>query len=170
MKTLKFTTIFLTVLALNSCGDKDEVINDGLELPYNKFIYMLWFSFQDESGNDLLGRSSETKPYISNRNHELYYKVLENNPYDDHYCLALNFYIEPSSTFSSFENKIVFRFKDSSMFGDNEEHEIVTWWKPENDTEQGKLNPICYSVEYDGKEFSVEKISNVNLATIILDK
>ena len=178
MKALKFAIIIFTVFALNSCNDihKGEVEEETIYccggFAYN---YLLQLSFQDESGNDLLERSGETKlePYIYNINvdHRLFYKVIENTLLDDGYhYLTLNALVDENSTFFPFEKKIVFRFKDSSMFGDNEEHEIVTWWKPENDTELGKRNPICYIVEYGGKEFSVNKVSNVNFATIILGK
>lgn len=180
MKALKFVVLILTILIINSCKDKDEVEEESIYCCTPYYQHMLLLSFQDELGNDLLDVSElvlnkevsgETKPelYIYNLNadHRLYYKALKLLSNSDYYYLSCSVLIDLGTKFS--EN-IIFRHKDLSLFGDNKEHDIVTWWKPKDDTEQGAQFPICYRVEYGGKEFSVEKFSNVNIATIILDR
>ena len=58
-----------------------------------------------------------------------------------------------------FAEKITFRLTCPYIFGDNEAHDIVTWW------ELHEYYTTCYRIEYGGKELSVEE----GVATIILD-
>ena len=64
---------------------------------------------------------------------------------------------------AEFAEKITFRVTCSYLFGNNETHDIVTWWKQ---PESGFLS-IPYRVEFEGKEFPIE--NNV-VATIILNR
>ena len=65
---------------------------------------------------------------------------------------------------AKFAEKIILRLTCPSLFGDNKAHDIVTWWK----LEEGLGSPLCYRVEYGGKEFSVNEQSQS--VTIILDR
>ena len=62
--------------------------------------------------------------------------------------------------YCDFAEKIIFRLTCPYIFGDNEAHDIVTWW------ELHEYYTECYRVEYGGKEFPVEE----SVATIILDR
>ena len=179
MKILKFAALILTVLVINSCLDIYKG-DDEKETRYccnNYYEYNLFLSFQDESGNDLLDGnkfvrnnevSDEVKPesYIvidklnATISQRLYYKEIKFMADYDYY-LCLN----AMRDLYEFSEKIVFRFKCFSLFGDNNEHNIVAWWK-RNDN-----NSIaCYRVEYEGKEFPLNKLYNLQTVTIILDR
>ena len=84
-----------------------------------------------------------------------------------------------------FFEKVTFRLACPYILGNDEVHDINTWWKPENNTDKGKNSPICYRIEIDGKEFTEityiyddklpltyhEKTNGpYSLATIVLDK
>ena len=84
---------------------------------------------------------------------------------------------------ATYAKKITFRLTCSYLFGDDEAHDIVTWWKPIYDTEKGARSPICYSIEFDGKEITeISYVCDVfyhngekfhhpySIATIILDR
>ena len=53
VRTLKFTLLLLTMLIVSSCSNKDEDV-DPLCCMNPLYQHLLWISFQDESGNDLL--------------------------------------------------------------------------------------------------------------------
>ena len=189
MKILKFTVLFLTMFIINSCNSK----KDDICCSPGSYQHLLWISFQDESGNDLLEGTefvwSSNYGMIDTSKPELYtldiiYKDgipnMWNLSYDyPRLYLAKGWLSPPESsanpnynylwfeTFSSrivpknFAEKVVFRLICFPLFGDNEAHDIVTWWKP-----IGTINPNCYRVEYGGKEFPVEE---QHVAAIVLD-
>ena len=59
--------------------------------------------------------------------------------------------------------KITFKLTFPSLFGDDLEHDIVTWWE----LIENILSPVCYRIEYNGKEFPVEE---KYVATIVLER
>ena len=64
-------------------------------------------------------------------------------------------------------DKIIYKLSCSYIFGNDEEHEIVTYWKQ---GEQEK-HQICYLIEFEGKKF-IPEISNegFQVATLVLDR
>ena len=86
-------------------------------------------------------------------------------------CNYLFFLIDCSpDLYDKSSGKIIIRLTCPSLFGDNEAHDIITWWE---------LHPlggsaICYRVEYGGKEYTeivyYKLIPYSSIATIILDK
>ena len=70
-----------------------------------------------------------------------------------------------------FAEKIIIRLKCSYIFGDDEVHDIITWWKPYiYENRDSSIYGVCYRIEFGGKEFLVEIFENAAVATIILDK
>ena len=67
---------------------------------------------------------------------------------------------------AKFAEKITFMFTCPDLFGDDEVHEIVTWWELRGEGFHTK----CTRITYDGKEFPVKDESGLPIATIILDK
>jgi len=68
---------------------------------------------------------------------------------------------------AKFAEKITFRFTCPDLFGDDEVHEIITWWEPRGEGFHTK----CTCITYDGKEFPVkDEYAEQPIATIILDK
>jgi len=70
-----------------------------------------------------------------------------------------------------FAEKITFKLKCPYIFGDDEEHEIVTWWKQKTKKNKGSPDSVlCYRIELGGKEFT--KITHgtnedISLATVV---
>jgi len=73
-----------------------------------------------------------------------------------------------SAQSSPLVEKIIFRLTCPYIFGDNEAHDIVTWWELLDFVynEVVYSRPSCYHIELDGKEFPVKE----SIATIVLDK
>ena len=236
MKTLKFAVLLLAMLAVCSCGDKDDTNNTCCD--NSLYQHSIWISFQDASGNDLTegigcnlngkvdenGEVSvldyetrklvkvkiddlggwvkpelytleyvyeegipnpwkpEPKPYVTYHEHypDLYlYKGLDlpKKFRDYNYlwfdtgsyrytgfpeALLYGWSIEEAP----FAEKIIFRLTCPYLFGDDAEHDIVTWWEPLFGN-----NTICSRVEYDGKECLLEGgEESYPIATIILDR
>jgi len=68
-----------------------------------------------------------------------------------------------------FAEKIIFRLTCPYLFGNDEAHDIITWWE----LKKGIRNPLCYRIEFDGKkitEIVYAKDSSFSLATIVLDR
>ena len=199
MKTLKFTVLILTMLTLNGCN-KDEGSSKG---EIGNYQHMLWLSFQDASGNDLI----EGSEFISTKDVKLHdtippeYYTLEyvyekgipnpwkpdHNPnaiYNVRYPrlylaemipqLPLNhnynyLWFDAKSVYPDyFAEKIIFRLACPYIFGDNEAHDIVTWWERYKYANgDSSIYGVCYRIEYDDKEFTVEERL---VATIIVDR
>ena len=188
MKTLKISVLLLTTLIINSCTDKGDCI--GCNAPH--YQHLLWLSFQDESGNDLLegsefvwssnyGMADTGKPefYALDIFHED--RIIVPGDYYSRLYLAKGWLSPPKDyatpdynylwfdTYSSrivdeyFAKKVTLRLACPYLFGDNETHDIVTWWEPII----GTTRATCYRIEYGGKEFPV---SEESIATIILDR
>ena len=70
-----------------------------------------------------------------------------------------------------FAEKITFKLKCSYIFGDEVEHEMVTWWKEKNKEEEERYPAaLCYRIELGGKEFTEIDYSNdeyVSMATVV---
>jgi len=67
-----------------------------------------------------------------------------------------------------FPEKIIIRFTCPYLFGDNEAHDIVTWWKKDA---TGSLRAECYRIEFEGKEFTDITLTPLHqISTIILDR
>jgi hypothetical protein len=69
-----------------------------------------------------------------------------------------------------FAEKVIFRLTCPYLFGDNEAHDIVTLWEPYL-YENGEVGiyAVCHSMEFEGKELTVDGQRNEPL-TIILDR
>lgn len=92
----------------------------------------------------------------------------------------LRFYILGSPVYNGYENnndkkipfseKITFTLKCPHLFGDNEAHEIITWWKP---NEERVFYTICYRIEFGGKKFTeiiTNEYATFSVATLVLDR
>ena len=68
------------------------------------------------------------------------------------------------------EKKVTLKLKCSYLFGDDEVHDIVTWWKPQ----KGTRNSLCYRIEFGGKEYTdidhVKTDLYHSIATVVLDR
>lgn len=62
---------------------------------------------------------------------------------------------------AAFAEKIIFRLTCRYLFGDNEAHDIITWWE----LKEGGY-PVCYRLEFEDNEFQVDE----QVTTIILDR
>ena len=68
-----------------------------------------------------------------------------------------------------FAEKITFKLKCPYIFGDEAEHELVTWWKKKN-KEERRPAALCYRIELGGREFTEINYSNdkyVSMATVV---
>ena len=69
-----------------------------------------------------------------------------------------------------FPKMLTFELTFPNLFGDDAVHEIVTFWKEGN----GPTNScLCYRIELDGKEYTQiahQKLNQISVATIILDR
>ena len=67
-------------------------------------------------------------------------------------------------------DKIIYQLKCPYLFGNDEVHEIVTYWEP---SPQGnwEKQQFCYRIEFDGKEFDItyNETKTISYATIILE-
>ena len=225
MKTLKFTVLILTMLIVNSCDkDKDESTQSfpiGTSYPF--FQHMIFISFQNVSGNDLLKNTEfvwsinlgmrdtvkpefytldilfedgipnpwkpEPKPYVI---YDVNYPRLylaegwlssSDIAISDYKYLWFNtssykFTGLPEALLYGWETKecdfaekIIFRFTCSYLFGDNEAHDIGTWWKPYKYKDgKSSIYAVCYRIEFGGKEITVDVFENAAVATIVLDR
>jgi len=85
---------------------------------------------------------------------------------DGKYYLEFTEFSVKNEKCSSLDRKITFILTCPYVFGDDKEHEIVTFWKAE------KIPLSCYRIEFDDKEITeIEHVFNgLNQATIILDR
>ena len=93
------------------------------------------------------------------------YKEPERN---DNYCYLSfsNYSLKIDSDFKEiFAEKITIKLKCSYIFSDNEEHEIVTWWKILNEK-----RAMCDRIEFEGKEFTVKTTNGYQSATLGFDR
>jgi hypothetical protein len=184
MKALKLTFLLLTVLALNCC-DKDDGNYLNSMPPIQRTLFL---SFKDASGNDLaeelefealstvkglgLIKNLYTLKIVDDlrgsismqlkRFTESVPSVFANGTLtpDDIYLI----FGDAINIISKFNKKLIFRLTCPDLFGDNEAHDITSWWKLVNYND-----PVCYRLEFDGKEFAV-KGQREYTATIILDR
>ena len=56
------------------------------------------------------------------------------------------------TSYFPFAEKIIIKLKCTYVFGDDEEHEIITWWKPY--PEKSTVATSCYRIEFNGKEYT----------------
>ena len=69
-----------------------------------------------------------------------------------------------------FAEKITFKLKCPYIFGDEVEHELVTWWKEKTKEEERYSIALCYRIELGGKEFTEINYSDdgyVSMATVV---
>ena len=208
---LKLTVLFLTMLIINSCG-KDESKEEPMSELYPFYQHLLYISFQDVEGNDLVEGSEfiwnsefgmrdtvkpeyytldiifedgipnpwkqESAPMIVDERGKIVPAYILDIRYPRLYLakritslesLEKSLWFETHSFRTEFAEKIIFRLTCSYLFGDNEAHDIITWWELLElvQNEEIYFQPSCYRIELEGKEFPVE---DDDTATIILDK
>jgi len=103
---------------------------------------------------------------------DAFFPTLHLQKIDGNYFLELSTksYIKDCSA----AEKLTFKLKCHYLFGDDAEHDIVTYWKP--DTEYNGIGihaHLCYRIELDGKEFeeiTYESYNQVSKAMVILDR
>ena len=138
----------------------------------NRELYSLEIVFPDEYMDPIhhsaFGRG---KQYPSNDRYELGCTIDTN--FDWSYSITFN----PNRSNMRCEgkdylpaaDKIVYKLSCPSIFGDEEVHEIVTWWKKENHHRRR----LCYRIEFEGKEFTqitYERSNTIAYATVVLDR
>ncbi|MDR2911408.1 MAG: hypothetical protein LBV47_08645 [Bacteroidales bacterium] len=72
-----------------------------------------------------------------------------------------------------FAQKIIFRLTCPYLFGDDEAHDIVTWWKNYTYRNKYNINTFCYRMEYEGNEVPVygnDMSEGFRVANIILNR
>ena len=106
-----------------------------------------------------------------NRFPALYVDELEMNRFDGvGYCLSNSF------TWSKEGNdvrKLTYKIRCPYVFGDNKEHEFVTYWdlNPHITEVLGLAYASCYRIEYEGKEFTPQPVrDNYHVGIIVLDR
>jgi len=196
MKTLKLTVLILTMLIINSCGkDKDKNLYSPKRF-YDCLLWIRFQDTQGNDLANGIDWSQEENQAAINKNKELYtleivYPEVYMDPVWTHYHSGgayipshsigykLNISIDKNNSYylsfhpqtsvkRSFDKelplaeKIIYKLKCPYIFGDDSVYEIVTWWEIEKET-----LAICYRLEFDGKEFPIEKLY---FATIVLDR
>lgn len=81
----------------------------------------------------------------------------------DMYVLA-NFYAnikENGTDVIEMDTELTYRITCPTVFGDNEPHNLVTYWEESEDRIGMSAFPKCIRAVYDGKEIQVEKIPKV---------
>lgn len=115
--------------------------------------------------------SSETfKPGITSDGDGYSLQIGEYGSYFGVDGLFMEFY--PKMTFIDFlpADVIIYKLSFPTLFGDTEQHEIVSYWE-EAKTHEG--HRICYRLEFDGKECEqiiYEDSSSISFATVVLDR
>ena len=135
--------------------------DDDIGGTVNSGIFILNLAYDDE----VKRFSSSLKiDLIKGGFEESYFTGIKNDDNDD-----LLFIIPALNTTRS-EKKVTLKLKCSYLFGDDAVHDIVTWWKPEENMRKS----FCYRIEYGGKEFTgidnVKTNPHFSIATIILNK
>ena len=195
MKKTFFLTIAIMMFGCQS--ENNDNISYGGVNPV--FGHILQLSFQDASGKDLVkGIGYDTTNYGTQNNFgsilpELYtlnvqcedccypesppgaiydpspLPKLEINIVEDKYYLFFSGGIWKGKNCLDLERTITYTLTCPYVFGDDREHEMVTFWKAD-DLEQPDMD--CYGLEFDGKEIpGVTLVFNsLYETTIVLDK
>ena len=197
MKSLKIITLLIVVAAtLCNCSVNNK--NGPAVNIHDSFYYhLLLLSFQDASGTDLIKgiefdrlqlyagtvRSDYTlnAVYPDGITNPVPYYTIDNNEGilfeddKDHLSFASTSYkvrydsrgIEIKEPFVE---KIIYKLRCPYIFGDDETHEIVTWWEAKTEYDYGKLEyALCCRIEFNGKVFTeIKYISNNNISVTTL--
>jgi hypothetical protein len=113
------------------------------------------------SKNELQLYGKNRSEYYEYLEQQLSGEYLEQQLSDDTYL----WFNTKSHRDSEFPEQITIRLTCSYLFGDNEAHDIITWWKP-----VATFQTSCYRVEFEGKGYEMSGINGATVATIILDK
>ena len=192
MKSLKIIILFAVVVAvLCNCT---SVENGNPKPMYASFYYyLLLLSFQDASGTDLVKGIEFTEEQTnSGPVHPSLYKLnavfpngiynptprytMDNNEgilfYDDgkdrlsfaSLSYKVCFDSKGNKIKDPFVEKITYKLMCHHVFGDDEEHEIITWWELGSriDVEDSESEfALCYRIDFDGKVFTeISDMSN----------
>lgn len=178
MRTIK-TLALLSVLlvTVSSCnflfGNLFNSEDEQLPLYYN-----LALSFRDASGKDLVKDIAEADTLGTVDSEEYALDVAVYDPcsgaaipgvspilmvrYDNDYSYLASSFILPASNCA--EKQLTYRLKCPYIFGDDAEHELVTYWS----TPTGNVLATCYSGEFDGKSISLQVVGEFYAVTITL--
>ena len=106
-----------------------------------------------------------------NRFPALYVDELEMNRFDGvGYCLSNSFIWSKEG---NDVRKLTYKIRCPYVFGDNKEHEFVTYWdlNPHITEVLGLAYASCYRIEYEGKEFTPQPVrDNYHVGIIVLDR
>ena len=181
MKAITKLMVLLTLaMIFISCMDRDV-----LPPHINRNVFL---SFQDVSGNDLVSGIEcnyfNNDPFYGEIKKELIdlyifydgiyllsgwatgHNTVSINKKHDNYCyVGLHF---NHGKHYPFINKVVYRLRCFYIFGDNNLHEIITYWKSEKEM----INHICYRIEFEGKEYTQINYDEYkfSVATIVLER
>ncbi|MDR2146348.1 MAG: hypothetical protein LBE91_07815 [Tannerella sp.] len=192
MKALKLTGLlaFIIMSSFSSC----ELLWYHNEQKLK--VYNLALSFQDASGNNLvkgIGLSSwccgtdipaeqaqsgiverdlyaldimtpcKKRPIAPGRYDDPAIGMLK---YNDSYFLTFD-YAHLEDECPAIE-EITFQLKCPYVFGDDEKHEIITFWKADN----SETGMVCYRIEFGDKVITeiVNEFNDLNRATILLER
>jgi len=198
MKHLKLIILLaaIAVSCTNTTNDELQKIIDGKQDSY--YMHFLFLSFQDNYGNDLvkgiefnlmqpnagpvtpntytlnaLFPDGTPKPPIHDIMGFNDGKLFEdgfsrlsfsNSSYKEIYDARGNLVKYP------FVENITYKLKCPYIFGDDEEHDIVTWWelKAQNDIGAQEC-ALCCRIEFDGKIYTaINYLSNKNISEVTL--
>ena len=176
MKSFYLLMIIIVCMSCRGGGKYDK--------PYT--LHRLWLSFQDASGNDLLQGIDSMEGYINPDEYTL--KVIWEDPcwlatgahssrlgiwkYESRYIMSVTVDTGFYEGCDALNRKLVFQFTCPYVFGDNEVHNIVTFWKRKRSNRPTSDNP-CYRIEFDGKVITGithKDYNQLSLATIVLDR
>ena len=124
-------------------------------------LYTLFFICEDKNANRLNYMSPNPIMALQKSG-----SIEVPHPYMNNYdYLTFDIITEKSKPFVE---KITLKLKCSYLFGDNEVHDIVTWW------ERQSKGDLCYHIEYGGKEYTeidhVKLYPYPSIAMIVLDR
>lgn len=126
------------------------------DVPVNRNLYTLDVIYPDSVLSFYLEyKLAELNPGVIYNSYD-YHPSLNISRIDGIYFLNFQVFCLKHTTWMNEKSyppadKVIFKLKCPYLFGDNNEHEIVTYWKPDNILE---FSRSCYCIEFDGKNIS----------------
>ena len=147
-------------------GETEEEATGGIVMPD---LYTLEYIFPNHWQSQSFGHYSRFS-FINGKVFKEANPELKHDDYD-----LLQFYVYTHSVHYGygivvkvpFAEKVTFKLKCPYIFGNDTEHEIVTWWKR---SEKSSNAALCYRIELGGKEFTKITYSpneDISCATVI---